>query len=209
VSRVSVEFDGIAPALAESGYIVLHGGLPGPVGECLLELREQNLRRFYPAGIGRGQEHNRNPGLRRDRIAWIDKADSQAASWVDWTQQLRLYLNQHLFLGLFSFESHLAIYEPGDFYKTHVDAFRGQSNRRLSLVIYLNHDWQAEQGGELVLYHPQTGVELQRVLPEFGTLVLFLSEEFPHEVLPATRPRLSVAGWFRVNTPSGSLDSAA
>jgi SM-20-related protein len=80
----------------------------------------------------------------------------------------------------------------------------------LSLVIYLNHDWQSGQGGELVLYHPQTGVEVQRVLPEFGTLVLFLSEEFPHEVLPATRQRSSVAGWFRVNTSTGAfLDSAA
>lgn len=210
MSRVLGEFGGIAPALTESGYVVLHGGLPAPVGECLLELRAQNLRQFYPAGIGRGQEHNRNPGLRRDRIAWIEETDPLATPWVDWAQQLRLYLNQHLFLGLFSFESHLAIYEPGDFYKTHVDAFRGRSNRRLSLVIYLNHDWQSGQGGELVLYHPQTGVEVQRVLPEFGTLVLFLSEEFPHEVLPATRQRLSVAGWFRVNTSTGaSLDSAA
>jgi len=31
-------------------------------------------------------------------------------------------------------------------------------------------------------------------------LVVFLSEEFPHEVLKAKRSRFSVAGWFRVNT---------
>lgn len=29
--------------------------------------------------------------------------------------------------------------------------------------------------------------------------MLFLSEEFPHEVLPASRERYSIAGWFRVN----------
>jgi SM-20-related protein len=38
------------------------------------------------------------------------------------------------------------------------------------------------------------------VTPELGTVVLFLSEEIPHEVLPAHRNRLGVAGWFRVNT---------
>jgi SM-20-related protein len=27
--------------------------------------------------------------------------------------------------------------------------------------------------------------------------VCFLSERFEHEVLPATRERLSIAGWFR------------
>jgi len=30
-------------------------------------------------------------------------------------------------------------------------------------------------------------------------LVIFLSEEFPHEVLPANTHRYSIAGWFRVN----------
>lgn len=207
---MSLEFDPIAQALAETGYIVLRDALPHPVGECLLQLQQRNAKQFYPASIGRGPEQNRNPALRRDKIAWIEEGDALAAPWVDWTQQLRLYLNQHLFLGLFSFESHLAVYDVGAFYKTHVDAFRGHSNRRLSLVAYLNRDWQAGQGGELVLYHPQTDVELQRVVPEFGTVVLFLSEEFPHEVLPATRPRWSVAGWFRVNAGSGShLDPPA
>ena len=38
-----------------------------------------------------------------------------------------------------------------------------------------------------------------RVTPSFATLVCFLSERFPHEVLPAKRPRYSIAGWYRVN----------
>jgi len=38
------------------------------------------------------------------------------------------------------------------------------------------------------------------VLPQLGTLVVFLSEEFPHEVLAAQRDRYSIAGWFRVNS---------
>ena len=43
----------------------------------------------------------------------------------------------------------------------------------------------------------EDAVEL--VLPELGTLVIFLSEDIPHEVLPAMRDRYSIAGWFRVN----------
>jgi SM-20-related protein len=31
-------------------------------------------------------------------------------------------------------------------------------------------------------------------------MVLFLSEEIPHEVLPAHTDRASIAGWFRLNT---------
>jgi SM-20-related protein len=39
-----------------------------------------------------------------------------------------------------------------------------------------------------------------KVTPLMGTLVLFLSEDFPHEVLPATRDRYAIAGWYRINT---------
>jgi len=35
------------------------------------------------------------------------------------------------------------------------------------------------------------------VHPTGGTLVLFLSERFAHEVLPAKRERLSLTGWFK------------
>jgi SM-20-related protein len=35
------------------------------------------------------------------------------------------------------------------------------------------------------------------VLPEGGTLVAFLADRFPHEVLPATRERLAFTGWYR------------
>ena len=203
-------FERIAEALAGEGYIVARAALPPLVADCLLQLQDRSSHDFYAASVGRGFLQNQDASLRRDKIAWIDERDAAASAWYEWTRQLQVYLNRRFYLGLFSFESHLALYEPGDFYRTHLDAFRGQSNRRLSLVAYLNPDWQAEQGGELVLYHPQTGMEIERVIPDFGTLVLFLSEEFPHEVLPALRSRRSVAGWFRVNASTGEhLDPPA
>jgi SM-20-related protein len=42
------------------------------------------------------------------------------------------------------------------------------------------------------------------VPPKNGTLVLFLSEEFPHEVLVAKKTRYSIAGWFRINNSIGN-----
>ncbi|MOA08544.1 hypothetical protein D3C78_1283200 [compost metagenome] len=65
----------------------------------------------------------------------------------------------------------------------------------MSAVFYLNADWQAEQGGALRMYLP--GGEERDVLPLAGTLVVFLSADLPHAVLPATRERLSLTGWFR------------
>ena len=74
----------------------------------------------------------------------------------------------------------------------------------LSTVLYLNRSWRAQDGGELLLY-PEAGEQpLLRLTPALGTLAVFLSEAFPHEVLPAGRDRYSIAGWFRVNTSTAS-----
>ena len=67
------------------------------------------------------------------------------------------------------------------------------------MVVYLNRDWQAEEGGELLIYKDEMPRADIKVSPGFGTLVVFLSEGFPHEVLPATRDRFSIATWFRVS----------
>ena len=61
-----------------------------------------------------------------------------------------------------------------------------------------------------LLYEPEGGRVLERVCPAAGTMVIFLSEEFPHEVLPATQDRYSIAGWFRINSSNGySVDPPA
>jgi len=117
---------------------------------------------------------------------------------------LRLGLNRRLFMGLFDYESHFAHYPIGAFYKKHRDAFAGQSgnrqpNRVLSTVLYLNSAWQPHEGGELLIYAEDGEAIIETVVPVYGRLVIFLSEKFPHEVLPATRERKSIAGWFRVN----------
>jgi SM-20-related protein len=111
---------------------------------------------------------------------------------------LRLALNRELQLGLFEYECHFARYAPGAFYRKHVDRFSRDSRRRLSSILYLNPAWAAADGGALRLYMERTPESARvDIAPAGGTLVLFLSERFPHEVLPATRERLSLTGWFK------------
>lgn len=192
----------IADALRSDGYAVCRGALPTAQSRALHEhLMGMDRSLYYPAGIGRQQDHSLTRSIRQDEICWISGESTAGQGWLAWAATLQRELNRSLLLGLFSFESHFAHYRPGAFYRRHLDAFRGEANRVLSLVAYLNPDWKPEDGGELVLY-PENG-EPVTVLPEMGTLVVFLSEELAHEVLPARRDRYSIAGWFRVNTSTG------
>jgi SM-20-related protein len=60
------------------------------------------------------------------------------------------------------------------------------------------------------MMYPPNSEEGLAFQPQGGTLAVFLSEEFPHEVLAANRTRYSIAGWFRVNTTTGDrLDPPA
>ena len=54
------------------------------------------------------------------------------------------------------------------------------------------------------MYSPDNEKLLQKILPEYVRLVIFLSDKFPHEVLPANKDRYSIAGWFRVNNSSST-----
>ena len=194
-------FEKIANDLQVQGYSIIRHALPQQLTEKLhFSIRENNTGKFEAAGLGRKEQHVLSSEIRSDKICWIDASFDAGQQWLSWTADLQQYLNRRLYLGLFSFESHFAHYQPGAFYKKHIDAFRGESNRRLSLVCYLNPEWIESDGGELVLYDSQGEQIIAKVLPECGTIVVFLSEEFPHEVLPSNRDRFSIAGWFRHNT---------
>ena len=156
---------------------------------------------FHAGGIGRGAERVERSDLRGDRIAWLDEnALALPERWLwDALEVLRIELNRRALLGLFSLEAHYAIYPPGAFYSRHCDRLRGDDARVLSWIVYLNEAWQAEDGGALRVHLERGGT--RDVLPIGGTLACFLSDRFMHEVLPATRERLSVTGWFRQRSP--------
>ncbi len=200
----SEQLDLIADNLAQNGFIILKQALP----EALLMQLKQRAQTFdavhwKQAGIGRAQQFQRDENIRSDSIHWIDKEDPIERSFLTHMDSLRQGLNQRLFMGLFDYESHFAVYQSGQFYQKHIDALKGRSNRVLSTVLYLNQNWNCEDAGELLLYSPKDDQVLDKVSPSFGTLAIFLSEDFPHEVLPAKRERYSIAGWFRINNNQG------
>ncbi|AWY41783.1 2OG-Fe(II) oxygenase [Pseudomonas putida] len=149
-----------------------------------------------PAAVGRGPSTEIREGIRGDHIQWIEPGQAEACdSYLKLMDSLREAMNRHLFLGLEDFECHFAMYPPGAFYLKHVDRFRDDDRRAVSAVVYLNDGWLPEHGGQLRMY---LGEDTQHdVVPTGGCLVVFLSGEVPHEVLPATRERLSLTGWFR------------
>ncbi len=194
-------FARIAQDLQAQGYSICPLALPLPLANTLYHHQQtMDDEKYSSAGIGRGQNYLTNGFIRSDEICWITGESAAGRAWLSWTDKLKSFVNRRLFLGLFSFESHFAHYAPGDFYKRHYDAFRGEANRVLTIVVYLNPGWLSSDGGELILYRDDDDKEGIRVLPMMGTIAVFLSEEFPHEVVPANRDRYSIAGWFRVNT---------
>jgi SM-20-related protein len=107
-----------------------------------------------------------------------------------------LHLNKTCFTSIKGFESHYATYEKKSFYKRHIDQFKNEKGRQFSIVLYLNQDWKAADGGMLSLY--PHGEEQIDISPLGGRMVLFRSDEMEHEVhASSTRERSSIAGWLK------------
>ncbi|WP_278958880.1 2OG-Fe(II) oxygenase [Aquipseudomonas alcaligenes] len=184
--------------LAARGWSRLDNVLPASLTHELAEECRKRARAgaLNPAGVGRGQGLAVREGIRGDSIQWLEHGQSAPSDgYLQAMDELRSALNQAFYLGLEDFECHFACYPPGAFYQKHLDRFRDDDRRTVTAVYYLNEAWQTEHGGALRLYLADD-TELD-VLPSAGTLVLFISAELPHEVLPATRERLSLTGWFR------------
>jgi SM-20-related protein len=192
----------VAEAIATEGRVVVPDFIePELISELCAE-----CRRFFAKGalraaaVGNGADRQTRSDIRTDEIRWLEEADATPAQQrcLARFEALRRALNRELQLGLFEFECHFSRYAPGAFYRKHLDQFRGDDRRRLSCVLYMNENWARQDGGELRLHLDAAGAgKFEDVLPVAGALVLFLSERFTHEVLPAKRERLSLAGWFR------------
>ncbi|MFG0380199.1 2OG-Fe(II) oxygenase [Pseudomonas sp. zbq_18] len=184
--------------LASRGWSRLEDFLPQTLthelaDECRMRAEKGALT---PAGVGRGQGLAVREGVRGDSIQWLEPGQSQACDqYLAAMDELRQALNQAFYLGLDDYESHFALYPPGSFYQKHLDRFRDDDRRTVSAVFYLNANWQTDEGGALRIY--PTDLEPLDLAPQGGNLVLFMSAELPHEVLPASRERLSLTGWFR------------
>jgi SM-20-related protein len=186
----------ITDALVDDGYIIVPNAINATLSQNLIALAKKS-KNFKRAGISARKKIRSDK--RRDKILWLNEDSGVQSEFISFAEGLKDFLNRELFIGINYFESHFALYESGDFYETHYDAFKNSINRVVTVVYYLNENWNAKSdGGELVMYDDDNNF-VKKVLPEADTLVVFLSEKFPHEVLTAKRKRYSIAGWFRVD----------
>jgi SM-20-related protein len=187
----------VATALREHGVCRLAGFPDTAAGLALADdLRQRQLAgSMRAAKVGHGGEQRVHAHIRGDTTQWLDQtADGSAeATYLSLLQELRVQLNQRLFLGAEEVHALYACYAVGAFYARHSDRFHDSDARVVSVVSYLNQDWRHEQGGALRLHLARGAVD---VFPHASTSLCFLSE-IEHEVLPATRERLSIAAWLQ------------
>lgn len=187
----------LADGIAETGYAVVDNFLNPEEVQNIQELDgfKNGLLQFKKAGIGKSQEKQINEAIRGDYIQWIkpESAEPPLQVYLSKLKELISFVNQNLYLSLKDFEVHQTIYPIGTFYKRHLDQFKKEDHRKLSVICYLNSDWKESDGGQLRIYLEN---ETKDVLPLAGRLVCFRSDLLEHEVLPATRERLSITGWL-------------
>jgi SM-20-related protein len=160
----------------------------------LLALDEED--KMKTAGIGNLFVKDRDQDKRGDKIFWIDNQSDEFSERA-FLNQINLFiehLNDTCYTGINAYEFHYALYETGSYYRRHVDQFQNNSDRKFSMIHYLNADWKEDEGGELLIYHEN---KTDKIFPEMQKAVFFRSEDCEHEVSRSTRPRMSISGWLK------------
>jgi SM-20-related protein len=197
------QLDYISQAIYQNSYVVVDDFVDESYRKALFkELTDLlNQGQFKKAAVGKGDQKQVRAEIRSDEVLWMDPTALSPLQVVFWEkiEELKQVLNRRCFLGLKSFEGHFASYPIGSFYKRHLDQFHAVPHRIVTVILYLNDSWMEADGGQLRMYFPQEdGSErIEDVLPVGGRLVVFLSEEIPHEVMPTQKERISITGWLR------------
>ncbi len=165
---------------------------------------KSNLNKLYlshqllTAGIGNKLIVDHDNLIRNDRIYWLDKShnDKFENQFFDLMDKFVSYLNETCYTGITSYEFHYTMYEKGSFYHKHIDQFKNNDSRKYSMILYLNSDWKAGDGGELCIHHAD---QLQYISPNNRKSVFFKSNELEHEVILNNEPRMSITGWLKVD----------
>lgn len=171
-------------------------------------INQDTSQDFHAAAIGNAYNEKIIQSIRGDKIRWIDENNKYEVEEIFFQKvnDFIQYLNRTCYMGIEESEFHYALYPEGTFYQRHIDAFKNDDRRTLSMVFYLNdEDWKEEYGGQLSLFLPQTnGTEKEiNILPVAGRLAIFDSKTIPHEVKPVQKPRYSITGWLKTRSISG------
>jgi len=84
-------------------------------------------------------------------------------------------------------------------YLRHLDneRLKGHCGRILTTILYLNPNWQENDGGAIRLFEVAPPLQIRgELLPLQNRLLAFWADEVPHEVLPPQRDRFACTFWY-------------
>jgi SM-20-related protein len=124
----------IIDGLVSDSYIIIENALDeGVVTQLLHKAQEEQF--YKKAAISKDTKEHIDTTKRSDKTKWLNEDDKETAPFFDFTNSLKNSLNRELFLGLSYYEAHFAIYEEGDFYEKHLDAFKNSKNKVVTTVL--------------------------------------------------------------------------
>eukprot|EP01012_Entosiphon_sulcatum_P054124 TRINITY_DN7465_c0_g1_i1.p1 TRINITY_DN7465_c0_g1~~TRINITY_DN7465_c0_g1_i1.p1 ORF type:complete len:421 (+),score=50.27 TRINITY_DN7465_c0_g1_i1:34-1296(+) len=190
------------------------------------EIVEKRLEEGWkPAGVGTGALQRLDTKSRGDYITWLDTASPPEGlrEAVDGIKALGDSLAELSGVRFTKCSMQLAYYPPaGVGYVKHRDArldsvTDGSESRRITILYYLNANWEDAHGGCLRIFpwsrdpalvesdadspdvREQKAADRSKdaatVEPRLNTMLVFNSD-CEHEVLPPTAPRMAITAWF-------------
>ena len=189
-------FLNIANDIAAQGYSIQKNALPLDLANQLYQQISGDNIQLSAHESNRHFEKFSNKSVRGNKTKTISGADSTEQHWLSWGSEMMSCINQQLAMELNTFDCHFSHYPPGTHYSEHLDVSKGTLSREITVIAYLNPNWQGSHGGHLVIRDAKQKDKAICIQPEFRTVVAFLSKEFPHAVLPTWRDRYSITGWY-------------
>lgn len=182
-------------ALLHQPYMILDHFLPTHLLEDLQayfsKIKEEE--RLRQAGIGKHSEQV--TAIRSDMIYWLPDEVKELNPTLCHIQNFMDELCRFYRIPTLVPELHLAEYPQGAYYKKHVDTFKNDNSRMITFILYLNAGYKEGDGGQLRIFlEDETFID---IAPLNNRLVVFKSDELPHEVLPTHTTRKSLTGWFK------------
>lgn len=189
----------IADQITEQGWAVVDDFFTPSEVHFVREWIDQcwDHSQLCAAKVGKSHEAILDTTIRGDFIHWIDfdQIDSPILlikSRLDYLKQL---FNETFFAGIVDYECMMAVYPPGASYQKHVDAFKNDDSRVISVIMYFNTQHNAVNGGQLRIFPPNSNtIDIE---PQAGKMVCFRSNQIPHEVLKTSAKRYSITAWLR------------
>jgi Rps23 Pro-64 3,4-dihydroxylase Tpa1-like proline 4-hydroxylase len=212
----------IAPSNSTSPCVVIKDNIFDSVVNQVLEDVETLRSQLRPAKMSNGADKDWADEFHRgDSLVWVtpdlmrELGLPGLVEFIDKTiLECDVFKSQLCLTG--EYHMQFAMYPgKGEGYNRHKDAFATQqtpntSSRQLTCLLYLNRDWEPENGGRLRVF-TKPGVEIEGagepfsfwgvngydIDPLFGRMVIFRSDLVDHAVLPCFKERLALTLWIK------------